>query len=98
MRILALFGMPGGMEWIVILAVALLIFGRRLPDVMRNVGRSIVEFKRGIRDVKDDIDYQSRLEAPKPGALNSKAEASAPPPAAPHPAPPAAERPAEHAG
>ena len=47
---------PGLTEMIVIGAVALLIFGRRLPDVARSVGKSIVEFKKGLRDVKDDVD------------------------------------------
>ena len=54
--------MPGGFEWVVIAIVALLVFGRRLPDVARSLGKSIVEFKKGIRDVKDDIDTQSRIE------------------------------------
>ena len=58
------FGLPGGWEWIVIVIFALLIFGRRLPDVARSLGKSIVEFKKGIRDVRDDIDTQTRLETP----------------------------------
>ncbi|MGD2108828.1 MAG: twin-arginine translocase TatA/TatE family subunit [Phycisphaerae bacterium] len=66
--------MPGGFEWIVIGIVALLIFGRRLPDVARSVGKSIVEFKKGIRDVKDDIDVQSRLDAPPTPKLEPKSE------------------------
>ena len=44
------------MEWVVIGVVSLLIFGRRLPDVARSVGKSIVEFKRGLRDAKNEID------------------------------------------
>lgn len=60
--ILAMFGLPGGMEMVVILVVALLIFGRRLPDVARSLGKSIVEFKKGIRDVKDDIEDQAHLD------------------------------------
>lgn len=63
----AIFGLPGGAEWIAIGLVALLIFGRRLPDVARSVGKSIVEFKKGLRDVKDDIDTRSRLDS-KPQA------------------------------
>ena len=48
--------MPGPLEWVFILVVALLIFGRRLPDVARSMGKSIVEFKKGLRDVKEDMD------------------------------------------
>lgn len=46
---------PGGMEWLVILIVGLLIFGRRLPEVARSVGKSITEFKKGMKDVQDDV-------------------------------------------
>ena len=79
---LALFGLPGGTEWIVIGIVALLIFGRRLPDVARSVGKSIVEFKKGLRDVKDDINVQSQLDSKPeshPDAGSSKAEQSTQP-------------------
>jgi len=53
---LALFGLPGGGEWIIILIVALLIFGPRLPSVMRSIGKSIVEFKKGLKDTETDVD------------------------------------------
>jgi len=56
---LAMFGLPGGWEWIVILLVALLVFGRRLPDVARSIGKSIVEFKRGLRDIKEDVEHDA---------------------------------------
>ncbi len=48
--------LPGPPEMIVIGVVALVIFGRRLPDVARSMGRSIVEFKKGLKDVHDEID------------------------------------------
>ncbi len=53
------FGMPGPTEWIVIGVVAVLIFGNRLPDVGRSVGKSIVEFKKGLKGIKEDIDKAS---------------------------------------
>jgi sec-independent protein translocase protein TatA len=49
------FGMPGGWEWLIILAVAVLIFGRRLPEIARGVGKSVTEFKKGIKETQDDI-------------------------------------------
>jgi len=58
-----MFGLPGGTEWIIIGLVALLLFGRRLPEVARSLGKSIVEFKRGIRDVKEDIDTDAENSA-----------------------------------
>ncbi|MBL8880966.1 MAG: twin-arginine translocase TatA/TatE family subunit [Phycisphaerales bacterium] len=36
--------------------IALLLFGRRLPDVGRSLGRGIMEFKRGLRDVSNEMD------------------------------------------
>ena len=56
---LAIFGLPGGGEWIILLVLGLLIFGRRLPDVGRSIGRSIVEFKRGIKGIEDDVESES---------------------------------------
>ena len=66
--------MPGPLEWAAIVVVALLIFGRRLPDVARSVGKSIVEFKKGIRDVQSDIDVQSRIEPPANSKLDHSPE------------------------
>lgn len=71
---LALFSIPGGWEWILIVLIALVIFGRRLPDVARSVGKSIVEFKKGIKDVKNDIDDQSRMSPPAEPKLEGKPE------------------------
>ena len=48
--------MPGPFELSVIAVVALLFFGRRLPEVARSMGKSIVEFKKGLKGVKDEID------------------------------------------
>jgi len=70
---IAFFSLPGGTEWIVILIVGLLLFGRRLPEVARSIGKSIVEFKKGIKDVREDIDTQSRLEPPATPRIEQQA-------------------------
>ena len=44
------FGLPGGWEWIAILAVVLLLFGHRIPGMARALGSGITEFKRGLKD------------------------------------------------
>lgn len=51
-----MFGIPGGWEWIIILIIALLIFGKKLPSTMRSIGKGIVEFKKGLKGVKDEVD------------------------------------------
>jgi len=50
------FWTPGPLELIVILAVLVLVFGKRLPDIARSVGRSLTEFKKGINEAKETKD------------------------------------------
>jgi sec-independent protein translocase protein TatA len=42
------------MEMMVVGIVAVLLFGRRLPEVGRSLGKGIVEFKKGLRGLEDD--------------------------------------------
>ena len=46
----------GPVEILIVGAVILLLFGNRLPGVMRSVGRSVVEFKKGVSGIEDDAD------------------------------------------
>ena len=60
---LAVFGPPGSPKWIVILIIALLLFGRRLPEVMRSMGKGVVEFKKGIKGIEDEVELESNRPA-----------------------------------
>ena len=48
-------GMPGPMEMIMLAAFGLLVFGKRLPEVGRNIGKGIVEFKRGLKEAENEV-------------------------------------------
>ena len=52
---LALIGPLGGWEILIIAVVGLLIFGKRLPEVGRSLGKGIVEFKKGLQGIEDDV-------------------------------------------
>lgn len=50
------FGPLGLPEIIIILVIVLLVFGpRRLPEMAKGIGQSVREFRKGIRDMKDEI-------------------------------------------
>ena len=52
-----LLSMPGGSEWILIILVVLLMFGgRKIPELMRGVGRGIREFQDAKTSVKNEIE------------------------------------------
>lgn len=40
----------GGMEWMIILVIVLLLFGNRIPGLARSLGKGINEFKAGLRE------------------------------------------------
>ena len=69
---LAMFNL-GAAEMIVIGIVALLLFGPRLPMVMRSLGKGIVEFKKGLRDTEDEIHKEIESSATESKQLDHKA-------------------------
>jgi TatA/E family protein of Tat protein translocase len=91
-----MFGTLGGPEIILILVLALIIFGpRKLPDIGRSVGKMIVEFRRASNDfrrtIEDEVEAEKlkaavelpRIDAPAEPAAPGTVPASQGPPAAP---------------
>ena len=58
--LLLAFGGFSPLHWLVVGVVALLLFGNRLPEVARSLGRSFKEFKRGLNDVTDEMDRNAQ--------------------------------------
>jgi sec-independent protein translocase protein TatA len=71
--IFAFLGGLGTGEMILLLLIGVLLFGRKLPEVGRYLGKGIVEFKKGIKGLEDDVDTTAAprqepaaLEPPRP--------------------------------
>ena len=61
-----LFAMFSPMEILVFAAIAMLLFGNRLPSVMRSLGRGVVEFKKGVAGIEDEVENAGRVKSPEP--------------------------------
>jgi sec-independent protein translocase protein TatA len=55
--------------------VALLLFGHRLPSVMRSLGQGVVEFKKGLRGIEDEVNKSSAGKIEEQPARQLKEEA-----------------------
>jgi sec-independent protein translocase protein TatA len=53
---MSLFGfMLGTQEILMLLVLGVLLFGRKLPDIGRSFGKTIVEFKKGVKGIEDEV-------------------------------------------
>jgi len=68
----------GNTELLVILVVGLLIFGRRLPEVGRAVGRTVTQFRRGLDEFKQQMDRDEDMREVKSTMHDLKRAANAP--------------------
>ena len=54
------FWTPQGLDWLWILLIVVVIFGKKLPDVARSLGKSLTQFKKGLHDVEDEVDQTKK--------------------------------------
>lgn len=68
------------MELIIVGIVALLLFGKRLPEVARSLGKGITEFKKGVRGIEDEVETSSSSSRPssRPATEDRPVETTAP--------------------
>ena len=73
-------GGPGPWELIIVLVIALRLFGKRLPEVARSMGKGIVEFKKGVRGIEDEVENATYAspETSRPVPDEETVEAAAP--------------------
>ena len=49
----------GAQEMLLLLVLGILLFGRKLPDIGRSFGKTIVEFKKGVKGIEDEVSEPS---------------------------------------
>jgi sec-independent protein translocase protein TatA len=66
----------GTTEMIILLVIVLLLFGTRLPSVMRSLGRGVVEFKKGMQGIDDESGASTRAKIEQQEDTSSKTTSS----------------------
>ncbi len=72
----------GWTEMMILGVIGLLLFGKRLPEVARNLGKGMMEFKRGMYDIQDEVNSASNNRSSssqsRPIPADEREEATAP--------------------
>ena len=56
---------PGPWQLVILLVIILLLFGNRIPQVAKSLGKGITEFKKGVKSGENDEDDDEEEELPK---------------------------------
>ncbi len=90
--VLGFIGELSPFHWLVVMVLGMLLFGKRLPEVGRYLGKGIVEFKKGLKGREDGDDDHVAAGPPAVRPDYPPLEAPRPPQRVVPPAPPAAPR------
>ncbi len=58
---------PGPLEIVLIAMAALLLFGKRLPELAKSLGKGVTEFKKGLSGVEDEVKEPAKDDTPLEG-------------------------------
>lgn len=75
---LAFISMPSTGEWVMILFVGIMIYGRRLPEVGRQIGRTVANLRRGFDDFRRELDKDDSLREVRSGMRDMRSALDAP--------------------
>lgn len=65
LSLIPLLSLPGGSEWIIIALVVLLLFGgKKIPELMKGLGKGVRNFKDGLNDATEEVKKATDTSAP----------------------------------
>ncbi len=79
MMSLLAFHVPFMDQSFVLLVIGLLLFGKRLPEVGKSLGQGIVQFKKGLKGIEDEVEQAVNTPATAPALPRSTVAAATPP-------------------
>ena len=67
LTLIPMLSLPGGSEWIIIALVVLLLFGgKKIPELMRGLGKGVRNFKDGLNDASKEVDDAAKAATKNP--------------------------------
>lgn len=69
---------PGWSQMLIVLFIALLLFGKRLPEVAKNLGKGLREFQAGMKGIQNEVNTAARSAADTYNSAGTSTKASRP--------------------